>query len=270
MLFLTVFESQILIALALDAIIGDPRYRFHPVRIIGWFCSRCENFFRTLVKNVSLAGILTFSAVIVFTLALTGYILVFAAVISPVVLTLCGILLLYTTIGAGDLFNHSRAVYDALKKSDDPSPARAAVSMIVGRDTGSLDRPALIRATVETVAENMVDGITAPLFYAVLFSPVALLLDVNPIVPAVLAAMTYKAVNTMDSMFGYKNDRYLQFGRCAAKVDDAANFIPARLSGFCLVGAAWLLSMDYRSGWRLLQRDRLKHASPNGGHPEAA
>ena len=147
---------------------------------------------------------------------------------------------------------------------------RQAVAMIVGRDTAALDRAGVIRATVETVAENMVDGVTAPLFFAVMGAIAAPLIGVSPIAAAALAALGYKAVNTMDSMFGYKNERYLTFGWAAARLDDVCNFIPARLSGLLLAAASSLLGLDWKNAFRIFFRDRLCHASPNSGHSEAA
>jgi adenosylcobinamide-phosphate synthase len=128
--------------------------------------------------------------------------------------------------------------------------------MIVGRDTANLDEAGVARAAVESVAESMVDGVTAPLFFAVLGGP--------------LAALLYKAINTMDSMFGYKNERYLKFGWAAARLDDLANFVPARITSLMIPAAAFLLRLDSRGSLFILLRDRLKHASPNSGHTEAA
>jgi adenosylcobinamide-phosphate synthase len=142
--------------------------------------------------------------------------------------------------------------------------------MIVGRDTKDLNREGVIRACIETVAENMVDGITAPLFYAVLASFAGPYMGLSPIAGSVFGAFLYKAINTMDSMIGYKNDKYLQFGRCAARLDDMVNFFPARISGLCMIPAAFLLKLDYREASRIFWRDRLAHASPNAGHTEAA
>jgi adenosylcobinamide-phosphate synthase len=144
------------------------------------------------------------------------------------------------------------------------------VAKIVGRETAKLNREGVCRATIETVAENMVDGITAPLFYAILASCLAPVFDLSAISCSVVGAFLYKAVNTMDSMIAYKNEKYLKFGRAAARLDDAVNFIPARLSGLCLIVAAFFLKLDYRGAARVFLRDRLQHSSPNAGHTEAA
>ena len=147
-------------------------------------------------------------------------------------------------------------VYEELKKGD-LQGARHAVSMIVGRDTKALDENGVTKAAVETIAENTSDGIIAPLFYMAIGGPVLMFI--------------YKGINTMDSMVGYKNETYLLFGRAAAKMDDAVNWLPARLSGMLLTAAAWLLpGMDGKNAWRIFKRDRFNHASPNSAQGEAA
>jgi adenosylcobinamide-phosphate synthase len=161
-------------------------------------------------------------------------------------------------------------VYRALKESESLDSARKEVARIVGRDTALLDEQGVCRACVETVAENLVAGITAPVFFAVLASMLPASAHLAPVSLAVLGAYGYKAINTMDSMYGHKNERYLHFGRSAALVDDAANFLPARLSGLLLIVAAWLLRLNGAGAKKMFFRDRLNHASPNGGHPEAA
>jgi adenosylcobinamide-phosphate synthase len=178
-------------------------------------------------------------------------------------------LLLCTAIAARDLLKHALAVHAALGQSI--KAARQQVSMIVGRDTRQMDEAAVIRACVESVAENMADGIIAPLFWATTGAALALPAAGHwPTACAVLSAMLYKAVSTMDSMFGYKNERYLHFGFWPAKLDDAANFFPARISGLAIVLAAPFVGGSLRQSWGILWRDRQQHASPNSGWPEAA
>lgn len=177
--------------------------------------------------------------------------------------------LLYTTIAARDLIYHARQVYVAL--GTDLTSARSRVAMIVGRDTDQLDEPGIIRACVESVAENMSDGIVAPLFWATVGAVVSVSAGgMWPVVCGVTAAMLYKGVNTMDSMFGYKNEQYQEFGSCPARLDDAVNFFPARISGLALVLAAPFCDCSMKNSWVILCRDRLKHSSPNAGWPEAA
>jgi len=264
------FELQIGLVVAIDLVFGDPRFLPHPVRFIGLICTGSERFFRKLSVPDQVAGILSFMAVLCVTLGITALLLFLINLYSSVVASLVAVYLLYTSIAARDLITHSRSVYVALQDSTDIAKAQKAVAMIVGRDTATLDRQGVIRACVETVAENMVDGVTAPLFYAVLFSLLAPLTGVDPIFLATIGALAYKAVNTMDSMFGYKNERYLHFGRMAAKVDDYVNYIPARLSGLILIPTALVLGLDWRNSCRVFMRDRLAHASPNAAHPEAA
>jgi adenosylcobinamide-phosphate synthase len=180
------------------------------------------------------------------------------------------ILLLYTTLAAKDLIRHSADVYKHLKAPASLDPARKAIARIVGRETRELDEAGISRACIETVAENMVDGITAPLFWAVVASFASPLVGMEPIGCSVVGAFLYKSVNTMDSMIGYKNDTYLKFGMVAARLDDVVNFIPARISGLCVIVAAFFLKLDYKKAAQVFFRDRLNHSSPNAGHTEAA
>lgn len=248
-------EHQILAAVVLDQLIGDPRWSPHPVRLIGSLAAGCEGFWRKFIGNQYLAGFLTVISILFMASITVIALLKFSFNIHPVLGKAISILLLYTTIAAKDLTKHSQAVYKALQ-GNDISKARKKLGMIVGRDTGNLDEEGIVRATVESVAESMVDGVTAPLFFAMLGGP--------------MGAMLYKAINTMDSMFGYKNDRYLKFGWTAARLDDLANFIPARLTALLIPLAAFFLQLDYKKTWTILRRDRLNHSSPNSGHPEAA
>ena len=254
----------------LDLMLGDPRWLPHPVRLIGFFCYRFEAMTRKRISSEYLAGFVTVLFVIAGTLGLTAAILAVARFYSLILAIVIAVYLLYTTIAMQDLAVHSRVVYKNLQNSESLVPARLAVGRIVGRDTEALDRNAIVRACVETVAENMVDGVTAPLFYAVICSLLAPLTGVNPLFLALLGSMGYKAVNTMDSMFGYKNDTYLLFGRVAARLDDFVNFLPARLTGLIIIPVSFVLGLDWKNAIIVLKKDRLSHASPNAGHPEAA
>jgi len=188
---------NIWIALSLDFLIGDPRWLPHPVRIIGRTAQRLEGPARHALHNQRFAGMVVAAAVIGGTGFATWGLLAAARGVSSMIGDLVAVWLLYVTLAAKDLSVHSRAVFVALEAGDLPL-ARYSVSRMVGRDTGTLDEPGIVRATAESVAENTVDGVLAPLFFAVLFGPVG--------------AMTYKAINTLDSSFGYRNDRYLRFG----------------------------------------------------------
>ena len=247
-------EYQILIAILLDQLLGDPRWLPHPVRIIGAACTGYERITRAVLPPFA-AGICTVTLVLALTGATTWGVIAGANLLHPWVGNAASILLLYTTIAPRDLVRHSTEVYTALRDGN-LAEARQRVAMIVGRDTAKLDEAGVARAAVESVAESMVDGVTAPLFFALLGGPVA--------------AMLYKAVNTMDSMFGYKNAQYLRFGWAAARLDDLANFIPARRTSLMIPAAAFPLRLDPKRSLLILLRDRFAHASPNSGHTEAA
>jgi adenosylcobinamide-phosphate synthase len=266
-----IFYAQIFAAMLLDLLFGDPRWLPHPVRFIGWLCERYEHLLRRaeVVVPTMLLGACSFFLVLLTSLASAGLILVILEGINQIAALAGALLLLYSCLAAGDLISHSRRVYFQLRDAD-LDAARQAVSMIVGRDTATLDSSEVARACVESVAENLVDGITAPLFWALVASLFAGLLNTDPLFLAALGAVCYKAVNTMDSMYGYRTERYLQFGRFAARVDDVCNFLPARLSGLCVVLAAALLRYDGAAAWRVFLQDRLKSSSPNSGHTEAA
>lgn len=216
------FEFQLLLAIGLDLLAGDPRWFPHPVRMIGFLCNNFEKLFRMVCSSVSIAGLLTVISVLFITLTTTAFILAVLHQISPLAAQIFAVFLLYTTIAIRDLLKHSKEVYTKLtgKGGESLGPARNAVAMIVGRDTSVLDKKGIIRATIETVAENMVDGITAPLFYAICATLLSPITGINPIYLAVSGAIGYKAVNTMDSMIAYKNKRYLVFGKWAAYLDD--------------------------------------------------
>lgn len=263
------FFYVLILACALDLLLGDPRWFPHPVRIIGWFAVRAEKATRRLPLSACDSGRLTVLLVLLFTGGICAVILFLLALLSSTMFLAGATFILYTTIAARDLLRHARQVFAAL--TIDLETARKQVAMIVGRDTDQLDTAAVIRACVESVAENMSDGIIAPMFWAVIGAVVAQPLEgFQPVAWGVTAAMLYKAVNTMDSMFGYKNEQYLQFGSCPARLDDVVNFLPARIAGLAIVLAAPLCRCDMRNSWRILRRDRQRHTSPNAGWPEAA
>lgn len=262
------YSFQVLAAILCDFLFGDPRFQLHPVRLIGKLCGQAERFFRGTVANPGLAGALTVMTVLLLTALAMSLLLRGCSALSPLLAAVVAVLIIYTTVAARDLARHSREVYLRLAEND-LHGARQAVAMIVGRDTTRLDRQGVCRAAVETVAENTVDGVTAPLFWGIVCSLPATALAIDPIIPTVIGAMLYKAVNTMDSMFGYKNEKYLHFGRTAARLDDLVNFLPARLTSLFLVLAAAVQRLDWRAAARIGRRDRLRHASPNAGHPES-
>jgi adenosylcobinamide-phosphate synthase len=248
-------EYQILIAILLDLALGDPRWFPHPVRLIGRLIAALEGPARRAIPDARTAGAVTALTVILVTAVATAALIGIAGQIHPLLGDAIGIVVLYTTIAARDLARHSLEVYRALERFD-LAEARRLVSWLVGRDTERLTETEVVRAAVESVAENTVDGIIAPLFFAALGGPVA--------------AMVYKAVNTLDSMIGYKSERYLDFGQTAAKIDDGANYLPARIAAPILTAAAALLGFRASAAWRIANRDGRKHQSPNAGIAEAA
>jgi adenosylcobinamide-phosphate synthase len=247
-------EYQILIALLLDLAFGDPRWMPHPVRLIGLLIAALEGPARRALPDTRLAGGFTALAVILTAALTTGAMIGIAGWIHPFLGDAVSILLLYTTLAARDLADHSSAVWRALDEGD-LAKARRLVSWLVGRDTERLTEPEVVRAAVESVAENTVDGIIAPLFFAALGGPVT--------------AMAYKAASTLDSMIGYRSERYIDFGRIAARIDDGVNHVPARISVPILTAAAAFTGQRAADAWRIARRDGRKHMSPNAGIAEA-
>jgi adenosylcobinamide-phosphate synthase len=248
-------EFQILAAVVLDLLVGDPRWLPHPVRAIGWLAARLGPAARRGLGSTRVAGLIAALSVYVAAgLSAWGAIRL-ASLVHPLAGDLVSILIMYTTLAARDLARHSMAVFRPLAQGD-LVEARRRVAAIVGRDTQELDAPGVIRAAVESVAESTVDGVTAPLFFAVLAGPVG--------------AMVYRAVNTLDSMFGHQDERYARFGWAAARIDDAANYLPARLTAPLLCLAAFVLRQRAAQAVRVLRRDGRNHASPNSGLAEAA
>ena len=253
--------GELLMASALDALVGDPRWLPHPVRMMGrsiaWLDDRVRAICRSEMSR-RLAGICLAGGLPIVTYGLGSVIIEEAEQFAEWLGSALSIALASTTLAARDLWNHVRAVNGPLSVGDLPT-ARRAVAMIVGRDTAELSESEVARATVETVAESSADGVIAPLFYlAVGGAPLAL---------------AYKAVNTLDSMIGHRDGHYADFGWASARLDDLANWIPARLTAVLLiVGAALTAGQLHRArnGWRVFRRDGHKHPSPNSGRPEAA
>ena len=243
------------IGLVLDFIIGDPNNPFHPVRIIGALGIKLENITRRVFKNLKISGFVTWLGVILITFLVNSLIVRLAFSISNIFGIIIEGILLYFCISFKGLKVEGLKVIKVLE-SGDIEGARKQLSYIVGRDTEALDEEGIIRAVIETVAENTSDGIIAPLLFGALGGA--------PL------AMTYKAVNTCDSMFGYKNDKYIDFGFVSAKMDDLFNYIPARLTGYLVIFAAFILGLDYKNSYRIYKRDRYNHTSPNSAHPESA
>lgn len=256
-----------IVGFILDMLFGDPYWLPHPIRAIGNLISWLEG--RLLGKKTEEIaedrrdtekelknGKWLVMHVLLITVIVTALILacaygihVYAGVVVEAVMT-------YQILAAKCLKAESMKVYDCLKKQD-LEASRKAVSMIVGRDTSVLDETGVAKATIETVAENTSDGVIAPMLYTALGGPVL--------------GFFYKAVNTMDSMVGYKNQRYLYFGRVAAKLDDVVNYIPARISAYLMIGVSFVMGKDFsgKQAYRIYKRDNRKHASPNSAQTES-
>ncbi len=241
--------------LLLDLLCGDPRGWPHPIVWIGRLIQRLEGWLRELINPPKVAGILLVALTLLSTWLAGGLLLKIAATFSAGVLWLASLWLGWNCLALRSLHTESRAVISELEEGDLPG-ARQALAMIVGRDTGSLDEEQVLKATIETVAENTSDGVIAPLLYLLLGGP--------------LLGLLFKAVSTLDSMVGYKNDNYREFGWAGARLDDLLNFIPARLTGFLFVAAAYPLKLNGPGALQVMLRDAGKHASPNAGWPEAA
>lgn len=253
--------GELLLAVCLDAGAGDPRWFPHPVRGMGMVINRYEKHIRKLSGRPSmlrLGGIGLALGLPLAVFVVCREVLAMADSIGWWVGSLASIGLAWTTMAARDLWDHARAVSEQLEQDNLPG-ARRAVAMIVGRDTEDLFPEDLARAAIETVAESTSDGVIAPLFYlAIGGAPLAL---------------AYKAVNTLDSMIGHKDERYVDFGWASARLDDLANWIPARLEAGLTIVAAGVVARagaPMKTAWRVLWRDGEKHPSPNSGLPEAA
>ncbi len=242
-------------AFALDLLVGDPPGFPHPVRLMGKAIVFAEPRFRALKLKLSLSGALFAVTLIMLTWGFTFILILIAGLISANLKTVLEIIIIYYSISSKALNDAAMDVYISLKQNR-LNKAKRKVSYIVGRDTAHLSEQETARAAVETVAENFVDGVVSPLFFAILGGA--------PL------AMAYKMVNTLDSMTGYKNEKYIDFGKAAAKIDDFFNFIPARISVFFISLSAHFLAGKGFVSLKAALRDGRKHSSPNAGFPEAA
>ena len=250
----------------LDLLIGDPHFIPHPVRLIGSlisFCDKrlnCDAGYNISEKKLNLIkykrGMLLAFTVIFATFAISVIIIVAAYSINLYAGVIAEAVMTWQILATKCLRVESMRVYDALR-TDGVDAGRRAVSMIVGRDTSVLDAAGVTRAAVETIAENTSDGVIAPMLYTAIGGPVL--------------GFVYKAVNTMDSMLGYKNDKYMYFGRFAARLDDVVNFIPARISAYLMIAVAFIggRQFDGKNAYRIFKRDRFNHASPNSAQTES-
>ena len=249
----------IVLGFLLDLLMGDPEWIPHPVVLIGKLISGMEKILRKIFPDTeegcTIAGV-------ILTLVVTGlgftvpmFLLIAAGTISPWLVCALEVFWCGQIFAAKSLKQASLRVYEPIVNGD-LEGARKYLSWIVGRDTGDLDFRQITKATVETVAENTSDGVIAPMFYMM--------------IGGIPLGFFYKAGNTLDSMVGYKNEKYLYFGRCSAYFDDILNFIPARITGLAMVAAAYLTGLDGKTAWKTFRRDRKNHSSPNAAHPESA
>ena len=250
---------SVFVGFALDCLLGDPLGRAHPVVLMGKLISFLENQLRPRFPKTPqgerTAGTIMALTVLLVSAGVGLLLLLLAWRIHPWVYLILSSFLCWQCFAARCLMTEAKKVVTCLEQQG-LGAGRRQVSMLVGRDTENLTEEQVVKAAVETVAENTSDGVVAPLFWMALFGAVG--------------GLFYKAVNTMDSMVGYKNDRYLHFGRFAAKFDDVVNFIPARLSALAMIASAFLLRLDGQNAWRIWRRDRRNHASPNSAQPESA
>ncbi len=245
-------------AFLIDALIGDPRSKFHPVVLMGNLISFLEKVFRRendgYVLKICKGGILVTLVLLISYGAGVGIVILANMTGLLTAKIFIEALALSFMISPRSLAEAGREIYYLLN-AENISQARYKVGWIVGRDTNNLNEQEIVRATVETISENTVDGIISPLFYFA--------------IGGLPLAIAYRAVNTMDSMLGYKNEKYLYFGRVAARLDDVANFIPARITAVLFIAAAAILNFDYKNAYEMMKRDAAKHPSPNGGYAEA-
>jgi adenosylcobinamide-phosphate synthase len=248
-------ETLLLAAFMLDLAFGDPHWIPHPVRGIGWLALRLESLFRRSFLPLRLAGIAAVLGVVGISAGTAWLLITMFSLLHPLAGMAVSIYLMYSSFAVRDLGDHAGAVERALEAGE-IEDARRKVSFIVGRDTADMTREEIALAATESVAENSVDGVTAPLFYALIFGPVG--------------AIAYKAVNTLDSTFGYKTERYLEFGWASAKLDDLANYLPSRLTVLAIALAAFIGKIRVFDIFPAVREGAHLHASPNAGYPESA
>lgn len=246
---------QIAVAFLVDIVIGDPQWSYHPVRLIGRFIENTEFVLRQCSLPERISGILLTMIVVPGTYLAIFSVMSIAKQGRFFFEIITGTVCVYFTISVKSLADEAKKIMACLEENN-LIKARQTLSLIVGRDTAHLTEEQIVRACVETVAESSVDGVVSPLFYSFLGGPAG--------------AMAYRAVNTLDSMVGYKNEKYIRFGWASACFDDAVNYIPARMSAVLIPAASFLCGCGFLRSLRIAFRDGRKHESPNSGIPEAA
>lgn len=249
-----ILTLPMLIGFIIDIILGDPYSLPHPIRSIGTLISKLEKFVRKRFNDLRKGGVFLAAAVLVISTLAPLLILILCYRTSVILSVAVESVMCWQLVAARCLQKESMKVCRALEEND-TEKARKAVSMIVGRDTEALDEKGIIKAAVETVAENTSDGVTAPIMYISL--------------GGAALGFFYKAANTMDSMIGYKNEKYADIGRFAAGLDDLLNFVPSRLTALAMILSAYLLKLDGKNAFNIWKRDRRKHASPNSAQTES-
>jgi len=260
--------SIILLAFLIDALIGDPEYSRHPVRIIGRGIISCLSLLKRIGLKGRGAGVLLTVTMVFLSVAVYALIHYTLLMAHPFASFSFDLFVCYSCLALKDLFNHITPVIEALE-SDDLNRARMAIGKVVGRDVASLTRAGVTRAAIETLAENFVDGFLSPVFWYAVGCIAGTLAGIEPVFMGISFMIIFKTASTLDSMAGYKNEEFIKIGWAGARLDDAMNFIPARLSLMILFLGAWLSSLNPVDGLRTALRDRLKHDSPNSAHAES-
>jgi adenosylcobinamide-phosphate synthase len=245
----------VMAAFLLDLAFGDPRWMPHPVRGMGWLAARLEEVLRPSPLPLRLSGTLAALLVVGLSVAAAWALVAVAGAVHPLAGKAVSVAIMYSCFATRDLADHALAVLEPLSAGD-LEGARTRVSWMVGRDTELLDAAGVALAATESVAENTVDGVTAPIFYALLLGP--------------LGVVAYKAASTLDSTFGYRNERYMEFGWASARFDDLVNVIPARLTVFAIALAAAVAKLRVFDIFRAVRKGAALHESPNAGYPESA
>lgn len=245
------------IAIVLDLLIGDPPDWPHPIRLIGWIIARIEKWVRQNMKNLVVGGFLLLLGSI---LCVVLPVMILKAIIPPTFFRIIEIYLLYTCLASKCLAVEALKVKFSLE-NEPIEASRKQLSYLVGRDTRTLSEQEVTRGVVETVAENTIDGVLAPLFYMLIGAPFGL---------SLYFVLIYKVINTLDSMVGYIHPPYKEIGFASAKADDLVNLVPARLGAILMIIAGGMIGKNVKNGLKIFFRDRKNHKSPNSGHPESA
>ena len=261
-------SALLFLAFIMDLCLGDPRYRLHPIRLMGLSVSFFEGLLRRAGLDGRWGGILLVVAVETVWAALYLSLSFALHRLGTLLALVLDLFLIYSCLALKDLFVHTDRVILALEK-DDVGQARKAISMVVGRDVRRLDEEGIARAGIETLAENFVDGFLSPIFWYLMGAVAGCAAGASPVTSGLCLMIGFKVASTLDSMVGYKDSRFLRFGRAGARLDDIMNFFPARLSLLILLAGAWMCGLRGWQGMRTSLRDRLKHGSPNAAHAES-